>query len=79
MAWTTIDGSAIASADYVAASGTLTFAPGETEKTVDVAVLGDAEHERDETFALAAGSNAFGEARIVDDDEPLVRRRAVRP
>lgn len=63
-----------------AATATIyTFAPGETEKTVDVFVIGDAEHERDETFALAAGSSAFGEVRIVDDDEPPVRRRATRP
>jgi len=79
VAWTTIDGSAVAAADYVAASGTLTFAPGETEKTVDVALIGDAVHEDDETFALAAGTSAFGEARIVDDDAPPLRRRAARP
>jgi hypothetical protein len=35
----TMDGSAIAGVDYVAASGTLTFAPGETTKTITVDVI----------------------------------------
>ena len=36
----TQDGSALAGEDYVATSGTLTFAPGETTRTITVAVLG---------------------------------------
>ena len=43
--WATLDtgnpGSATAGADYVAAGGTLTFAPGETAATVPITVLGD--------------------------------------
>ena len=35
----TANGTAIAGVDYVATSGTLTFAPGETTKTITVAVL----------------------------------------
>ena len=35
----TANGTAIAGMDYVATSGTLTFAPGETTKTITVAVL----------------------------------------
>src|SRR5262249_23133608 len=35
----TLDGSAIAGVDYVATSGTLTFAPGETTKTITVDVI----------------------------------------
>ena len=40
--WTTVDGTATAGEDYTAASGTLTFGPGETGKTVRIAVLNDA-------------------------------------
>ena len=41
---------ATAGTDYTETSGTLTFAPGETSKTVDVSVLGDTEVEGDETL-----------------------------
>ena len=62
--YATADGSATAGADYAARSGTLTFAPGETAKTVSVPVLDDAHDEGEETLALAL-SNASG-ARIED-------------
>ena len=57
--WATADGTATAGEDYVAASGTLTFAPGETERTVAVSVLDDEHDEGEETFALRL-SNAAG-------------------
>ena len=43
---------ATAGEDYTATSGTLTFAPGETSKTIDVDVLGDNVTEGDETLTL---------------------------
>ena len=52
-------GSATAGADYRAQSGTLTFAVGETQRTVAVAILDDAHDEPDETFTLTL-SNASG-------------------
>ncbi len=50
--YATADGAAKAGADYTAASGTLVFAPGETAKTVSVAILDDAVDEGKETFTL---------------------------
>lgn len=50
--YATSDGSATAPSDYTAASGTLTFAPGETNKAIVVSVIGDTNIEQDETFAL---------------------------
>ena len=50
--YATRDGTATAGADYAAASGTLVFAAGETEKTVSVAILDDAVDEGKETFRL---------------------------
>jgi hypothetical protein len=38
--------------DYVARTGTLTFAPGETTKTITVEVKGDSKREANETFYL---------------------------
>ncbi len=54
--WETLNGSGKAGAkagqDYVAASGTLVFTPGETVKTVNVAVLDDDVVEGRETMVL---------------------------
>jgi hypothetical protein len=55
----TVDGTATAGSDYMAASGTLSFAPGETTKSVPVGVIGDTTFEADETFFVAL-SNAVG-------------------
>ena len=52
VAYATSDGTATGGSDYTADSGTLTFAPGETAKTVEVAVLGDTEEEGAETLTL---------------------------
>ena len=62
--WSTADGTARAGGDYVASSGTLTFAAGETARTVAVTVLDDAHDEGEETFALHL-SNAVG-AELAD-------------
>jgi hypothetical protein len=50
--YATSDGTATAPADYVATSGTLTFAPGETTRTITVPVLGDQAIEPDEQFSV---------------------------
>ena len=64
--YTTADGTATAGADYTATSGMLTFAPGETAKTVNVPVLDDAHDDTGETLTLTL-SNASG-ARIRDGE-----------
>jgi hypothetical protein len=46
----TANGTAAAGSDYQAQSGTLTFAPGETTKTITVVVNGDKTREADESF-----------------------------
>ena len=56
--YATADGTATAGGDYEAASGTLTFAAGETEKTVPVTVLDEAD-EAGQTLTLTL-SNASG-------------------
>ena len=62
----TVDGTATAGADYEAVTQTLVFAPGETLKTVEVAVLDDAHDEGEETMTLVL-SNAEG-APIADGE-----------
>ncbi len=75
--YATSNDTAVAGSDYTAASGTLTFAPGETSKTFPVPILNDTLDENHETvnLALSAPVNAtlgtpFGAVlTIVDDDE----------
>ena len=62
----TSDGTATAGADYTAASGNLSFAAGETSKTVSVTVLNDAHDEGSETMTLTL-SNATG--AVIADGE----------
>jgi len=50
--YATSDGTATAGSDYTAASGALTFAPGETSKKVTVTLLDDMHDEGTETFTL---------------------------
>ncbi len=64
--YATADGTATAGSDYTATSGTLTFAAGETEKTVSVPVLEDDHDEGSETLTLRL-SNAQG-AQIADGE-----------
>ncbi|MEZ6093994.1 MAG: S8 family serine peptidase [Pirellulaceae bacterium] len=71
----TADGSASGGSDYVAASGTLTFAPGSLTQLISIVVNGDTTVENDETFFVnlsnatnATISDSQGVATIVDDD-----------
>lgn len=59
------DSATTADGDYVAASGTVTFAPGETSQTITVQVNGDMIVEPDEQFVVNL-SNATN-ARFNDD------------
>jgi CSLREA domain-containing protein len=74
--YATANGSATAPADYLSASGPLTFAPGQTTRAVTVTVVGDNLDEATETFVLnlSAGSvaisDAQGQATINDNDGP---------
>jgi hypothetical protein len=74
--YATTDGTATAASnDYTATSGSLTFAPGETTRTITVWVNGDKTKENDETFFVnlsGAWSSLFvksqGIGTILNDD-----------
>jgi hypothetical protein len=74
--YATANGAAVSPVDYLGATGTLGFAPGQTSKTVTVLVRGDLLDELNERFFLnlsAAGggatiADAQGAATIIDDD-----------
>ena len=72
----TQNGTATAGNDYIFANGTLKFDPGETSKTIAVAVKGDRNREADETFRVilsaADGATIFdgtGSGVIRNDDK----------
>ena len=75
--WRTESGSAQAGQDFDAGSGSLTFKPGETQKTVQVRTLDDAHDDSGETFrvllsdaegAAVADGEAVGTIR---NDDPM--------
>lgn len=75
VAYATADGTTTAGSDYQAASGSLTFAPGETSKSITMAVNGDRLPEPNETFVvnLSSPTNATiadgqGVGKIIDDE-----------
>lgn len=73
--FTTRDGTAVAGGDYRAASGRVTFGPGEVATRIAVSVLGETAIEPDETFSVvltnpsgATIDQAAGTTTIVNDD-----------
>lgn len=73
--YATANGSARQGGDYARTTGTLTFGPGETSKTISVATIGDALYELDETALVnltlptnAVLVDAQGVATIANDD-----------
>jgi len=69
------DATATSPADYAATSGTVTFNPGETTKTIPVTIVSDVNFETDETFSInlstpvnATISKAVGVGTIKNDD-----------
>ena len=52
VSYRTVDGTAKAKEDYNATSGTFTFQPGQTSRTIAVLIKGDRKREPDETFTV---------------------------
>ena len=73
--YSTANGTATAGSDYVAKSGTLTFAPGVSTRPISVTVNGDTTVEPNETFSVTLSSptnavlgTATGTGTILTDD-----------
>ena len=80
--YATSDGTALSGSDYEAVSGTLIFAPGETEKTISVPVIDDMEVESEESFTVGLSgesnitlSNTSASVTIEDDDKEKFAER----
>jgi hypothetical protein len=70
-----LDGLAVAGRDYNPVSGTLSFLPGETRKTIGVPIIGDRLEEQDEDFRVVLDKpvnttlvKSVGVGTIVNDD-----------
>jgi len=77
LSFQTVEGTATTSdQDYAAKTGALTFAPGETTKTITIVVNGDSKKEANETFYLdlfgnssnSLFTNTRGIGTILNDD-----------
>ena len=76
--WAALGGTATAGSDFQSVAGTVAFAPGETEKTVEVTIVGDAVNEPNETLTLQIGAvrgarkadGGDGMGTIVDKSAP---------
>lgn len=84
--YATADGTAVAPDDYDSASGTLTFAAGETSRPINITIHGDTIDEVNENFSvtLSGASNASiatGSAltTITDDDASALTGLDTRP
>ena len=71
----TLDGTAKAGEDYQETVGSLTFAPGETRRFIEVSIIGDLVNEADEVFTLRLKNaingtlgNNEAQGTIVNDD-----------
>ena len=71
LSWVTGDGSATAPADYTAGTGTVTFAAGETRKTIDVPLQDDADTEASETLQLTLTRTGATDADDVVLADPM--------
>jgi ELWxxDGT repeat protein len=60
VSYATSDGTAVSGTDYLPASGTFTFNPGDTQKTFTVTVLDDGGGESDQTLNLTLSNPSTG-------------------
>lgn len=79
IAYATNNATAVFNSDYITNSGTVSFDPGQTAKTVTIDVVGDTLDEIDETYevnlsTVANGNVTIGDGQgigtIEDDDDP---------
>ncbi len=75
----TADATANDGSDYLGRSGTLTFAAGESQKTIPIPVIAETAPESDESFSVLLGNpvnavigDGWGVGTIENDDGPVV-------
>lgn len=84
--YTITSGTALPTADYTASSGTLTFSPGQTSKTIPITIVNDNLYEQPESFSIVLSNpsnvtlqTTTATITIKDDDpNPFQNVRLVR-
>jgi hypothetical protein len=81
--YATVEGTAHAGTDFEAAAGTLTFAPGETTKTVNLRIVNDDVYEMPENFSFVLNNPSAGGTLLLpgssvvtinnDDPQPFIQ------
>ncbi|MCP3996338.1 MAG: hypothetical protein GY722_14960, partial [bacterium] len=69
-----VDGTAVAPLDYVDQAGTLSYAPGETEQTIELEIVGEFLNELRETFEVKFSNEING--ALLDDGSTITVRDA---
>ena len=75
--YATANGTASSGSDYTAGSGSITFAAGETSRTITVAIIDDSVEEDDETLTLTISNPSGAEISdgaatgTITDSEPI--------
>jgi uncharacterized repeat protein (TIGR01451 family) len=84
MLYATTNGTALSGSDYVAANGVITFAPGETNQSIQVEVIGDSTSEPLESFSVrlsnptnAILARSLARVSITNDDVALTSAGSV--
>jgi len=85
--YATSNGTASSPGDYTAASGTFTFAPGESSKSLNLSITNDTAKESTETFSITLsnasnanlGSPSVATVSILDDDKKTRSPRVAIP
>ncbi|HET9217470.1 MAG TPA: Calx-beta domain-containing protein, partial [Terriglobia bacterium] len=79
VAYATANGTAVAPTDYQSSSGTVTFAPGVTSRTISISIVGDRTQEANETFQVnlsnpsgATIGTGTATVTILDDERAML-------
>lgn len=84
--YATLDGTSVSSSDYVATSGTLSFADGEVSKSISISIIDDTIVEGKEIFSILLSSptggaviGSIGTANLVINDTEAGQFELVQP
>lgn len=79
VSYSTSNGTASGGSDYTAVAGTVTFAAGETSRTIHVPILRDAVNDPNETFTVVLAGAVSGELGATATQTVTIAQETTRP